>query len=111
MGILREKEFVDREVPRPARTRKLASTPVLGPLHHTVHKPPLLPGPHSSCISGMLSKGHNTVCVHRMIVPCGDSAVWTVFYNNRLNQIFPVDLQLPGSMGSCVNSFTLCLLK
>lgn len=38
------------------------------------------------------------MCVCRMIVPCGDSAVWTVLYNKRSNQIFPVDLYLPGSV-------------
>lgn len=68
LDVPRNKTFVDKEVPRPVRTGKLASTPVLGPRRYTIYNPPLLPGPHSSSISGMLSKGHNTVCVHRMIV-------------------------------------------
>lgn len=68
LNVPRDKEFVDKKVPMPAGTGKLASTPVLGPRHYPIYNPPLLPGPHSFCISGMLSKGHNTVCVHRMIV-------------------------------------------
>lgn len=33
------------------------------------------------------------LCVHRVIVSCGQSVVWTVFYNNRCSQIFPVNWQ------------------
>ena len=97
LNLPRDKEFVDKELPRPV---PLFITPIPFPQAHTT--------PRSLECWG---KVRDPVCVHRMMVSPGDSSVWTVLCNNRSNQIVPVDLRLPGSVGSGVNSFTLACGK
>ena len=75
-----------------------------------VYRSPPSPPPRPTQLPDLWNAGERSgdpVCVHRMIVLPSDSSVWTVLCNNRSNQIVPVDLQLLGSVGSCVNSFTL----
>lgn len=49
--VVREKGFVDKELPMSTRSRKLASAPVLGPPHHTIYNPPPPPQAHEAPVS------------------------------------------------------------